>query len=89
MSDIVKELDESAKRQLAFAPDYIDKSLEYLAAREIERLRAEVTSLKGNAAPVVDWFDDWMGEYDVVMSKAAYSAAKSFIRAAAPKPNQE
>lgn len=37
--DILFELDESAKRQLAAAPNMIPHCLEYLAAREIEKLR--------------------------------------------------
>ena len=37
--DIVFELDEAAKRQLHSAPDWIPRCLEYLAAREIEKLR--------------------------------------------------
>ena len=41
MTDIVEELRECAKRQLAIAPTYIDKSLEWLAADEIESLRRQ------------------------------------------------
>ena len=46
MSDIVEQLRECAKRQLAIAPSYIDKSLEWLAADEIERLQADNASLR-------------------------------------------
>jgi hypothetical protein len=45
MTDLVKELDECAKRQLSCAPSYIPKSLEYLAAREIEAQRTRIAIL--------------------------------------------
>ena len=46
--DIVFELDEAAKRQLHSAPDWIPRCLEYLAAREIERLRGLLSEALDN-----------------------------------------
>lgn len=46
MNDLTEQLRECAKRQLAIAPSYIDKSLEWLAADEIERLQADNASLR-------------------------------------------
>jgi len=47
MNNIVEELRECAKRKLAIAPTYIEKSLEWLAAYEIESLRRQRDDLLG------------------------------------------
>jgi hypothetical protein len=43
--NLVHELDECAKRQLAIAPQHIPHCLESLAAREIERQQAVIAEL--------------------------------------------
>jgi hypothetical protein len=71
MDDIVYQLDESAKRQLACAPKMIPHCLEYLAAREIEMLRHlvnEVIAIADNGItpdgdevniPTLLWAEEW------------------------------
>ena len=74
MTDIVEELRECAKRQLAIAPTYIEKSLEWLAANEIESLRKQLAECQAREKVLRDALTlSWSEEYVngiIVRSKA-------------------
>lgn len=58
MSDIVFELREASRRQLAIAPDYVDKSIEWLAADKIEALRKQLAESEAREAKLYEALED-------------------------------